>query len=151
MLFARIFSHRYYGVCIIQSNVSVGAALLKRRSYKILLHNLNDDRNLCLLLKRLVLLAPVLWLMHAPPALSQGRTVVYAAVSVKDALDEIVKRFDMDTGSRIIPSYAGSPMLARQIEKGAPADLFISADTDWMDYLDRRKAIRAHNSAQQLV
>jgi molybdate transport system substrate-binding protein len=73
----------------------------------------------------------------------QSATVtVYAAASVKEALDELASRFQKHSGSKVIVSYAGSPLLARQIEKGAPADLFISADTDWMDYLERRKALR---------
>jgi molybdate transport system substrate-binding protein len=80
-----------------------------------------------------------------PPAVAQERTAVtvYAAISLKDALDELAKRFETDTGSKVTVSYAGSPMLARQIEKGAPADVFISADMDWMDYLESRNAIRA--------
>lgn len=91
-----------------------------------------------------MLLALALWLTQGPPALAQARAsvTVYAASSLKDALDELAKRFEKDTGNRVIASYAGSPMLARQIEKGAPADLFISADRDWMDYLEKRNAIR---------
>lgn len=91
-----------------------------------------------------MLLALALWLTQAPPALAQARAsvTVYAASSLKDALDELAKRFETDTGSRVIASYAGSPMLARQIEKGAPADLFMSADRDWMDYLEKRNVIR---------
>ena len=96
-----------------------------------------------------MLLALALWLTQAPPALAQARAsvTVYAASSLKDALDELAKRFETDTGSRVTVSYAGSPMLARQIEKGAPADLFISADGEWMDYLEKRKAIRAASRA----
>jgi molybdate transport system substrate-binding protein len=103
--------------------------------------------------RRLVLLALALWLTQAPPALAQARAsvTVYAAISLKDALDQLAKRFETDTGSKVTVSYAGSPMLARQIEKGAPADLFISADMDWMNYLERRNAIRAGSRVNLLA
>lgn len=70
---------------------------------------------------------------------------VYAAASVKDALDELSKRFEARGGGKVVVSYAASSALARQIEKGAPADLFISADVDWMDYLATRKLIRGES------
>ncbi|MGQ0749337.1 MAG: molybdate ABC transporter substrate-binding protein [Betaproteobacteria bacterium] len=73
----------------------------------------------------------------------EGDVTVYAAASLKEALDDLARRFEKATRSKVRVAYAGSPMLARQIEKGAPGDIFISADTDWMDYLDHRKAIRA--------
>jgi molybdate transport system substrate-binding protein len=96
------------------------------------------------LLRRLVLLA--LLLTQALPiarAQEYATVTIYAAISLKDALDQLAKRFETDTGSKVTVAYAGSPMLARQIEKGAPADVFISADRDWMDYLESQKAIRA--------
>ena len=58
---------------------------------------------------------------------------VFAAASLKEAMDEQARRFETETGS-----YGGSNALARQIEAGAPADVFISADLDWMDYLEQR-------------
>ena len=79
---------------------------------------------------------------HVSLRAQERPVVVYAAISLKDALDELAKRFEAETRAKVTVSYAGSPMLARQIEKGAPADLFISADTDWMDSLERRKIIR---------
>jgi len=68
---------------------------------------------------------------------------VFAAASLKDALDENVKAYQAKANDRIVVSYAASPALAKQIEAGAPADLFISADLDWMDYLEQRRLIRS--------
>jgi molybdate transport system substrate-binding protein len=67
-----------------------------------------------------------------------GQVTVFAAASLKEALDEQAQRFEADTGNRVVISYAASNALARQIEAGAPADLFVSADLDWMDYLEQR-------------
>lgn len=66
---------------------------------------------------------------------------VYAAASLKESLDEVAKRYSDLTGDRVVISYGGSSALARQIENGAPADVFMSADLDWMDYLERHKLI----------
>ena len=76
-------------------------------------------------------------------AFAQGKIVVFAAASLKNALDEIATTWAKDTGKpmpRI--SYAASSALARQLEQGAPADLFISADLDWMDYVQGKNLIR---------
>lgn len=67
---------------------------------------------------------------------------VFAAASLKEALDEVAEAFGESTGHRVTTSYAGSSALARQIELGAPADVFISASTDWMDRLEDAAAIR---------
>jgi len=67
---------------------------------------------------------------------------VFAAASLKNALDAIAADYRRDNGKRVAISYAASSALARQIEQGAPADLFISADLDWMDHLERRKLIQ---------
>lgn len=76
-------------------------------------------------------------------ALAQGGDVViFAAASLKTALDEISAGWTRDTGKRARISYAGSNTLAKQIEAGAPADLFLSADLDWMDYVAERSLIR---------
>jgi len=66
---------------------------------------------------------------------------VFAAASMKNALDEIARAYETRTGDKITVSYAASSALAKQIEQGAPADIFISADLDWMDYLEGRKLI----------
>lgn len=76
-------------------------------------------------------------------AVAQSHGVlVFAAASLKDALDDITARYQRDTGKRVSISFASSPTLAKQIENGAPADIFISADLDWMDYLAKRNLIK---------
>ena len=62
---------------------------------------------------------------------------VFAAASLKDALDEVALNYEDQTGSTVNLSYAGSSVLARQISLGAPADVFLSANTDWMDVLEQ--------------
>ena len=76
------------------------------------------------------------------PAAAQARTItVFAAASMKNALDEINAAYTAKTGIKVTASYAASSALAKQIEQGAPADVFISADTDWMDYAISKKNI----------
>ena len=75
---------------------------------------------------------------------------VFAASSLKESLDESVKMFTTKTGHRVRVSYAGSNALARQIENGAPANLFISADEEWMDYL-AQKNLLAPDTRRNLV
>jgi molybdate transport system substrate-binding protein len=68
--------------------------------------------------------------------------VVFAAASLKDALDAVNDAWLKQSGKKATISYAASSALAKQIEQGAPADAFISADEDWMDYLATRKLIK---------
>ena len=76
------------------------------------------------------------------PALAQDKSLtVFAAASMKNALDEIDAAYTAKSGVKITVSYAASSALAKQIEQGAPADVFISADTDWMDYAIGKKTI----------
>ncbi len=65
-----------------------------------------------------------------------------AAASLKNALDDVVKAHEAKSGDTVRVSYAASPALARQIENGAPADVFISADQAWMDYLQKKDLVR---------
>jgi len=77
-----------------------------------------------------------------PSASAQDRGLtVFAAASMKNALDDIDSAYTAKTGVKIIASYAASSVLAKQIEQGAPADIFVSADTDWMDYAATKKMI----------
>ena len=76
------------------------------------------------------------------PALAQDKTlIVFAAASMKNALDDIGAAYAANTGVKVVASYAASSALAKQIEQGAPADIFASADTDWMDYAIGKKTI----------
>jgi len=76
------------------------------------------------------------------PAQAEDKTlVVFAAASMKNALDDIDTAFTAKTGVKVSASYAASSTLAKQIEQGAPADIFVSADTDWMDYAVSKKNI----------
>jgi molybdate transport system substrate-binding protein len=67
---------------------------------------------------------------------------VYAAISLTNVLDELGAEYRRATGVPVKFSYAASSVLARQIEAGGQADAFVSADQEWMDYLDRRALIR---------
>src|SRR5215472_17212472 len=75
---------------------------------------------------------------------------VFAAASLKEALDEQARAFERDTREKVTISYASSNTLAKHIEAGAPADVFISADIDWMDYLDKRGLLAAGTRADLL-
>jgi molybdate transport system substrate-binding protein len=75
------------------------------------------------------------------PAFAAEPLTVFAAASLKESLDEAAHAYKQKTGQPVRVSYAASSALARQIEQGAPADVFVSADVEWMDYLARAKAI----------
>jgi len=68
--------------------------------------------------------------------------VVFAAASLKNALDDAASAYASRSGVRPTLSYAASSALAKQIEAGAPADIFISADLAWMDYLDKKGLVQ---------
>ena len=68
--------------------------------------------------------------------------VVFAAASLKNALDDAAHAFEQQGGAPVKISYAASSQLAKQIESGAPADIFISADLAWMDYLHKRNLVQ---------
>jgi molybdate transport system substrate-binding protein len=83
-------------------------------------------------------LAALLFCLLAGPLASADTITVFAAASLKEALDAAAKPFEDSTGNRVSVSYAASNALAKQIEAGAPATLFISADLDWVDYVEQR-------------
>ncbi|MCA3634051.1 MAG: molybdate ABC transporter substrate-binding protein [Methylobacterium sp.] len=87
-----------------------------------------------------------------PAAARSSGPVVFAAASLKTALDEIATLWMRETG---LPAprlaYAGSNALARQIEQGAPADLFLSADLDWMDALAAKNLLRPETRSNLLA
>ena len=66
---------------------------------------------------------------------------VFAAASLKNALDDATKIYEAKSRDKVVVKYAASSTLALQIEEGAPADVFFSANLDWMDYLEQRKLI----------
>ena len=76
------------------------------------------------------------------PSTAASRSVtVFAAASLKESLDAVSADWMRRSGQRVVIAYAASSALARQIEQSAPADIFISADRQWMDYLQQRKRI----------
>lgn len=75
-------------------------------------------------------------------AAQDRKMVVFAAASVKDALDEVNAAFKEAKGTEIVTSYAGSGALIKQIEQGAPAEVFISADLESMDYGSQKKVVQ---------
>ena len=84
--------------------------------------------------------------LAAPPAKSSAKStpsVIFAAASMKTALDAVAASWKAETGKTTSIVYASSASLAKQIDHGAPADIFISADLTWMDYLDKAKLIKA--------
>src|SRR5580704_5972479 len=76
-------------------------------------------------------------------ALPQPSLLVFAAASLTDALEEANRAFTADTHVAVKTSYAGSSVLAKQIEAGARADVFFSADREWMDYLEKHGLLRS--------
>ena len=85
-----------------------------------------------------------------PAAAAPARVVVFAAASLKNALDAAAAKWHAASGNRAVASYAASSTLAKQIAEGAPAELYISADRKWMDYLQQRRLI-APNSRVPLL
>lgn len=86
----------------------------------------------------------------SPTAARADETLVFAAASLTTALEAIGSGFTRSTGHRAVFSFAGSSALARQIQQGAPAEVFISANTDWMDALEA-EALIAPGSRFDLV
>lgn len=66
------------------------------------------------------------------------RVTIFAAASLKESVEQIATAWEAETGNEVTLSFAGSSALAKQIEAGAPADLFLSADLRWMDYLGKQ-------------
>jgi molybdate transport system substrate-binding protein len=94
-------------------------------------------------LKALLAAIAVVIAIGSPSALAQDRSItVFAAASMKNAVDDINAAFTRTTGIKVVASYAASSALMKQIEEGAPADVFASADLDWMDYGSQKKVIK---------
>jgi molybdate transport system substrate-binding protein len=84
-----------------------------------------------------LLVAALALLPCAASSQPSGNVTVFAAASLTDSLKSIADAYQAKTGTKITLSFGASSTLARQIEQGASADLFFSADTDWMDYLNK--------------
>lgn len=93
------------------------------------------------------LIALLLGLLAATTHAAAPVVTVFAASSLTDVLEEIGNAYMADTGISVRFSFAASSALARQIESGAPADAFISADQQWMDYLATRRLIQPASRA----
>ncbi|MBP1887534.1 molybdate ABC transporter substrate-binding protein [Sinorhizobium mexicanum] len=102
-------------------------------------------------LKGLVLVLGMALTATAPgPAQAAEKVTVFAAASLKNALDAINAEWTKQSGGQATASYAASSALAKQIEQGAPADVFISADLAWMDYLADKKLIKTDTRSNLL-
>src|ERR671938_115885 len=94
------------------------------------------------LLSRLSFILGLTLTVLGQPALAQEKSLtVFAAASMKNAVDDINAAFTAKTGVKVAASYAASSALARQMEQGAPADVFASADLEWMDYATQKDTI----------
>lgn len=96
---------------------------------------------------RLILLLGFL-LSCLGPVMAASELTVFAAASMREAMERIGQAYETETGNRVIFSFAGTGTLARQVEAGAPADLFVSADEAWMDYVVDRGAVDAQTVRQ---
>jgi len=85
----------------------------------------------------------IITLVSTPqPLIAQEQITVFAAASLKNALDDANAAFTKAIGIKVVASYEASSALARQIEQGAPADVFVSADLRWMDYAVEHNLIK---------
>jgi len=75
------------------------------------------------------------------PLIATESITIFAAASTTDTVQVVAKAYETERGVQVTCSFASSSMLAKQIENGAPADLFLSADEKWMDYLAKKQAI----------
>ncbi|MGD9913894.1 MAG: molybdate ABC transporter substrate-binding protein [Rhizobiaceae bacterium] len=88
--------------------------------------------------------------LGVPAMADETAVTVFAAASLKNALDAVNDACASDVGEKATISYAASSALAKQIEEGAPADVFMSADLDWMKYLADKKLTKPDTEAQLL-
>lgn len=77
----------------------------------------------------------------AEPVRAAESLIIYAAASATNAIQELAALYEQEKGVKIVTSFAGSSALAKQIEQGAPVDIFLSADLKWLDYLDSKGKI----------
>ncbi|MCJ2057908.1 molybdate ABC transporter substrate-binding protein [Methylobacterium sp. J-048] len=97
-----------------------------------------------------IFLAALALVPVAGPSRAADPVVVFAAASLKNALDDATGGWTKDAGKTVRISYAGSNALAKQIEAGAPADIFISADQAWMDYAEKAGSLKPGSRVELL-
>lgn len=95
------------------------------------------------------MIAGLLACIWAGPAAAE-RVIVLAAASTAHVIDEVIEEFEAEPGDRVVASYAGTSALARQIETGAPADIFLAANAAWMDHVEAQ-GLLVPGSRQPLV
>jgi molybdate transport system substrate-binding protein len=89
----------------------------------------------------------IILLCAARPALA-GEVYLFAAASLKETVDELSDAFSRrNPGVRFLKNYGGSGSLAKQLENGAPVDIFISANVQWMNYLEQKSLLSGQNVA----
>ncbi|QUY38131.1 molybdate ABC transporter substrate-binding protein [Acinetobacter junii] len=95
-------------------------------------------------------LAVCVGLFSHTQAFAVDKVTVYAAASLTNAINELDVIYEQKNKVQIQTSYAGSSTLAKQIEAGAPADIFISADVQWMDYLQKKQLVSENDHVNLL-
>ncbi|WP_428647852.1 molybdate ABC transporter substrate-binding protein, partial [Roseibium sp.] len=93
--------------------------------------------------RRLFFLIALLPVFPAVALAQSASLTVFAAASLKEAMEQVGTAFEEETGTRVVFSFAGTGTLARQVEAGSPAEVFLSADAAWMDYVRDRDAVKA--------
>jgi molybdate transport system substrate-binding protein len=97
----------------------------------------------CLPRRSVATILAALAVVSVPLQAAAEEVTVFAAASLTDALERVAEGWTAETGNRVVVSYAASSALARQIQEGAPADIFISASVDWMDEVEASGDLRA--------
>lgn len=93
------------------------------------------------MLRRFLFALAATFLLGVPAQAAAPPVTVFAAASLKDSLDAVARAYEAATGRKANVAYGASSTLAKQIENGAPAAVFISADADWMNALQARKLV----------
>lgn len=94
--------------------------------------------------RKIIAFGSLLMVVLSPSwAAAQDKLILFAAASLADAASEVSAQYEKEKGIRVTASFASSSVLAKQIENGAPADVFISADKKWMDYLQEKGKLAA--------
>jgi molybdate transport system substrate-binding protein len=98
----------------------------------------------------LLALAAALLLLFGSPARAQSGLIVFAASSLTDSMKRVADAYQAKTGTKVTLSFGASNTLAQQIDQGAAADLYMSADSDWMDFLEKNNRI-ANDTRRDLL